>query len=307
MPGVVSARATAACGDAGPQPQRPRQRQHLLAARELLEAAGVAASDVTDEGSAGKRQEADLTRAAGGSSVQAPIDDDGGADSLVCPQQDEVVDARGSADLAFGDRRQVHVVLGLHRHPDRFGDLGEQVGFVPAGEVAGVAELAGRRVERPGRADDQAVQVRPVEAWLEHGGVESIRDVLQRGDPGSAPGADLGPPDDVAADVGDRRDDVARRDVERGDVREDRVDLVELGAAARTPFADTRGDDQTATLEPGQQLRRGRLGQTGQLTEPGARQRPVLEQQVEGGAVVHAAQQPRSARPHCTLPMTTPG
>ena len=47
-----------------------------------------------------------------------------------------------------------------------------------------------------------------------------------------------------------------------------------------------------ARLEPGQQLGGGRLGQPGELAELGPRQRPVLEQQVEGGAVVDAAEHP---------------
>src|SRR4051794_18869184 len=78
----------------GAQAHRPCQCQDLSAAGELLEAARVAAADVSDDGRAGQRQEADLARTAGGASVQAPVDDEGRAEALVRPQQHEVVDAR---------------------------------------------------------------------------------------------------------------------------------------------------------------------------------------------------------------------
>ena len=91
------------------------------------------------------------------------------------------------------------------------------------------------------------------------------------------------------------------RDVQRRDVRTDGVDLVELGVAAGPTFPHTGCDDQAGTLQPSQELGCGRLGEAGQLTEPGARKGSVLQQQVEGGTVVHAPQQPWSSRPHRCL------
>ena len=54
----------------------------------------------------------------------------------------------GPPDSQLGDGGEVHVVLDARRAPDRVGEPVEQVGVVPAGQVAGVAQPARRRVER---------------------------------------------------------------------------------------------------------------------------------------------------------------
>src|SRR3954454_8792576 len=69
----------------GAQPERPCQGEHLLAAGELLEPAGVAASHVPNHRCTGQRQEPDLAGATGGASVQTAVDDDGRAEPLVGP------------------------------------------------------------------------------------------------------------------------------------------------------------------------------------------------------------------------------
>ena len=79
---------------------------------------------------------------------QPTVDHDGGTEPLVGPQQDEVVDTAGDARRELGDGGEVHVVVDVDRDADLVGEPLEQVGVVPPGEVAGVAEpprRAGRR------------------------------------------------------------------------------------------------------------------------------------------------------------------
>ena len=75
-----------------------------------------------------------------------------------------------------------------------------------------------------------------------------------------------------------------------------RIDHVQLGVGARAALAGAGGEHQPRRLQAGQQLRGGRLRQAGELADPGPGQRAVREQQVEGGAVVHGAQDAWGAR-----------
>src|SRR5262245_7572456 len=86
------------------------QLEHLGPAGQRLEPAGVAATHLPYDRCLRQRQEADLASAAGRTAVQGAVDDDGGAESVLGPQQDEAGVAAGPADVLLRDRGQVDVV-----------------------------------------------------------------------------------------------------------------------------------------------------------------------------------------------------
>jgi hypothetical protein len=194
-------------------------------------------------------------------------------------------------DLLLGDGGQVDIVLDLQRYCDRGGQLLEQVWRVPAGEVGRVAEPAGGGVEPTGRADRDAVQPVAAQPGVAERAVDRLHDPLDRALGAPAGSGQLEAADHLAGQVGDGRTDPGRRDVQAGDVRDAAVDLVQLGVGARPAGAGPAGPDEPGAFEPGEQLGGGRLGQAGEVAERGAGQRTVREQQVEGGAVVHRAEQ----------------
>ena len=123
------------------------------------------------------------------------------------------------------------------------------------------------------------------------GAVDGLEDVAHRVRAGPARGAELVVADRAPGDVGDRGEDPGRGHVEGHDVGGVGVHGVQLGARAGPAVGVAAGDDQPGVGQPGEQLGGGGLGEAGQLAELGARQRPVLEEQVERGPVVDAAEQ----------------
>lgn len=100
----------------------------------------------------------------------------------------------------------------------------------------------------------------------------------------------------AAGDIGDGGEDALGRDIQARRVGGPRIDGVQLGVGARPPLARAGGQHESGGLQPGEELGGGGLGQPGQLSDPGPRERSVREQQIEGGAVVHGAQDARGAR-----------
>lgn len=160
---------------------------------------------------------------------------------------------------------------------------------MPAGEVAGVAQPAGLRVEGARGADDHPPQVGAVQP----GGLDGLPEGLGHLIDGlRALGVgDLVGGDDRARDVGDGRQYPLRGDVEAADVRGPRVDRVELGAGAGAAAVRAGGDDESDRFQTGQQLGGGGLGQPGQVPDTGPGERAVRQHEFECGPVVHGAQQ----------------
>ena len=252
----------------GAQPERPGEGEDLRAAGQLLEAARVAAAYVAHERCAGNRQEADLPGATRGAAVDAAVDDDRGAEALVGPEQHEVVHAAREPGPHLGDRDQVDVVVHEQRHPDLVGELVEQVGVVPAGQVPGVPQPAVHRVEGARGADGEPVQPAAGDPGGGGGAVDRVQDMGDRVGAGPARRRQLVLAHGPAGDVGDGGQDPGRRDVEGDDVGGVRVDGVQLGARPRTAVRVAAGDDQAGVGQPGQQLSGGGLGQPGELAEP---------------------------------------
>lgn len=168
---------------------------------------------------------------------------------------------------------------------------------MPAGQMGGVPQPPGAGVEGAGRADDDAVQIAPDEVGGLHGPVERVGDLPHHGLTRSTPrGAHLELPDHVPGDVRDGGPDPLGRHIEPGDVCGARVDRVQLGVGPRPPLGGPGRHHQPRRLQPCEQLRRGRLGQPGELPDPGTGQGPVLQEQIEGGAVVHGAEYARRSR-----------
>ncbi|BFO21587.1 hypothetical protein SHKM778_79750 [Streptomyces sp. KM77-8] len=102
--------------------------RHGLGAGQLLEAPAVGPGDLTDQRGPRHREEADLARAAGPAPVQPAAEDQGGAEALLVPQEDEVGVVAGRAEPLFREGDQVDVVLVLERHRQRGGQFVEQRG-----------------------------------------------------------------------------------------------------------------------------------------------------------------------------------
>lgn len=197
--------------------------------------------------------------------------------------------AAGRAEPLFGDRGEVHVVLVLDRHRQGRRQFVEEGGGVPAGQVAGVAQLAGLRVEGAGGRDDQPVHV----GAPEPGGLDGLAERLGHLCDGVAalPVGVFEAADHLAGEVGDGRRDPVGGDVESTHVGGAGVEGVELGVGPGLAAVGAGGHDQPGGLQPGQQLGGGGLGQAGQVPDPGPGQRSVRQQELQRGAVVHGAQQ----------------
>ncbi len=231
--------------------------------------------------------------------MQPPAEHQGGAQALLVPEQDEVGVVPGRSPALLGEGDQVDVVLVRARHRQRGGEFVEQRRGVPAGQVGGVAQAPGVRVEGARGADDQAVEVGAGQSRRPHRAVQGVGDLPDDGGAAAAAGGgQLVAADRAAGEVGDGGADPPAGDVEPGDVGGGRVDPVQPGARAGTALGGAGGQDQSGGLQAGQELGGGRFGQSGEPADPGARQRPVLQQEVQGGAVVHGAQHARGAR--CT-------
>lgn len=205
--------------------------------------------------------------------------------------------AAGRAQPLFGHGGEVDVVLVLDRHRQGRGEFVEQGRGVPAREVGGVAQAAGVRVEGAGGADDEPVDVVAGEARGLHGAVEGVGDLADDGLGGPpSRGLELERTHRAAGDVGDGGEDALGSDVESGGVRGRRIDLVQLGVGAGSSLGGAGGEDEAGRFEAGEQLGGGRLGEAGELADPCAGQLPVLQEEVQGGAVVHGAQDARGAR-----------
>jgi hypothetical protein len=109
--------------------------------------------------------------------VQPPADDEGGAEAVLVPQEYEVLVAVRGAEALLGDGDEVDVVLVLDGHRQHGGELVEEAGGVPAGQVGGVPQPPGGRIEGPGRPDDDPVHLGPGEPGGFHGPVERVGDL----------------------------------------------------------------------------------------------------------------------------------
>lgn len=203
----------------------------------------------------------------------------------------------GGAQPLLGQGDQVDVVLVVARRRQGGRQLVQQRGGVPARQMGGVAEAAGVRVERARGGYHRPVEVPAGQSRRLHRPVQGVGDLLDDGHGGAAGrGGQFVTADGAAGDVGDGRADPVRVHVQRGGVRGGRVHGVEPGARARAALRGAGGEDQPGRLQTGQELGGGRLGQAGELADPGTRQRAVLQQEVQGGTVVHGAQDARGAR-----------
>lgn len=165
---------------------------------------------------------------------------------------------------------------------------------MPAGQMRGVPQPPGGRIEGTGRTDDEPMHIGPGHPCGLHGPVERLGD-LPYDTLGAPPrGRQLELPDGGAGDIGDGGVNALRRHIEPGGEGGARVDGVQLRIGPGPPLGGPGGDDEPGGFEPREQLRGGGLGEAGQLPYLGARQRPVLQQQIERGPVVHGAQYARS-------------
>ena len=163
-PGGAAASGGGAPRRAGPcgavDAELPGERRTALAAGQLLEAAAVGLRPTCrTSGAPGTGMKPTSPAPPVAAAVQPAAEDDGGADALLVPQQDEVVVVPGRAEPLLGDGGEVDVVLDSTGMRQRRGQLVQQGGGVPAGQVGGVAQPAGAGVEGAGRADDDPVQV----------------------------------------------------------------------------------------------------------------------------------------------------
>jgi hypothetical protein len=100
-----------------------------------------------------QRHVADLARAAARAAHQRAADVDGQAQAVLAePEQREAVRVAGHAVPAFGDRRQVDIVVHIDVRAEPLGDLRDQSGAPEAGHLD-VVDGLGAAVVRAGHPD----------------------------------------------------------------------------------------------------------------------------------------------------------
>lgn len=161
---------------------------------------------------------------------------------------------------------------------------------MPAGQMGGVPQPAGVRVEGAGGAHHHAPQIGPHQSGGLRGAVQGVGHLPDHAGAASAGGREAELADGASGDVRDGGPDALRVHIDPGGVAGRGVDRVELRARSGSPLAGAGGHHKTGGLQPRQQLGGGRLGEPGQLADLRAGERSVFEQQVEGGAVVHRPQ-----------------
>lgn len=187
--------------------------------------------------------------------MQPSAEDEGGAETALVPQQDEVLVAACRAQALLGDGGEIDVVLVLDRHRQGRGEIVEQRGGVPAGQVGGVAQTTGGGVEGAGGGDDQPPYLVTGEARGLHGAVEGVGDLPYDGVGGLPAGCGhLERAHGAAGGVGDGGQDAFGGDIEPRGVRGGRIHLVQLGVGTGAPLGGAGREHQSRRLQPGQQL-----------------------------------------------------
>ncbi len=259
------------------------------AADQAVEAA-LAAGGGGQRRGAGHGQEADLAGAAADAPAQPAVQDDGGADAVAEPDEDEVVPPPGGAGPVLGPPGEVDLVLQDHLGAWQLAQGGEEVG-VPGGQVAGGLEPAGGGVDQSGGADGDGVQVRDLgpaggveqDTHDPFGGGAVAGVVVGTGVLDHEVGGGQGPP----GQVGDDQGDPAGADVEGGEVGAGGDQRVDPGVGAAPLLAAFAYDgDQAAAAEPVEQIGDGGPGEPGELAQLGRREGSLVEQQIERQAVV---------------------
>ncbi|GGY70103.1 hypothetical protein GCM10010363_59020 [Streptomyces omiyaensis] len=248
--------------------------------------ASVAVAGLAGGGGSGQGQVADLARTAEVAPVQASVEDEGRAQALVRPEQDEVR-AVGRRVRPLGDRREVDVVLDPDREPELLAEHALHVGEEPGRHVllARVPEPAGRRVHRALDADHH-----PLRRLRRRNPAEGGAQRHEQGVP-AGPGrrGRLRLAEHGAADVRGPHRDPLRRHVDGHRVGGRRIEPVRLRDAPGEPGAQAVADDQARVLQAGEDLGGGGLGEAGETADLGSGEGALTEQQVEGGAVVDRA------------------
>ena len=260
----------------------------------LERALGAALVDVARDLGAGHRQVTDLAGGAGAAVVQPATDHRGEADAAADPDQHEVVEPLAApwCCSAMATRftslpKTTGVLRSLRSSASR---PRCQRGRSKANETSLVCGST-----RPGGAEHDPADGRPCRCrpGRPPGRPRCAPRAPGRRCPGSTARCGRRPSPVMSAQAAMTR---SGSDLDADDMGATGSDGVQLrvGAAATGLLADPA--HQTALLEPLDQLRGGDLAQTGHLTELRPGQRTLREQQLQRGAVVERAQQPRCPR-----------
>lgn len=136
---------------------------------------------------------------------------------------------------------------------------------MPAGQMGGVPQPPGGRVEGAGCADDHSVHVGAGDPGGLHGPVECLGDLAYDALGAPSRGRQLELADGGTGDVGDGGADPVRGHIEPAGEGGPRVDGVQLSVGPGPPFGGPGGDDEPGGLEPRQKLGRGGLGEAGKF------------------------------------------
>src|SRR4029453_10981520 len=227
----------------------------------LLERAPAADLGVVGVGPDG--QVADLAGGPGGPAVQGAVQDQAHADAGADGQEAEVGDPDGQAPPALALGGQVDVVLDPDAVPENLAQPGQQPLAAPAGQVGGQDDRAPGRLEHPGAAHGDVLDLVPADAGL---GGQAVGDGPELADQGAGAGgagvlvAAGGPP---PGDVGQGGPEPAAADVDPDHPAGGRIELVEDGGGAGAAAGAADLADQPGLEQGGEAEGDGRLGQPG--------------------------------------------
>jgi hypothetical protein len=181
------------------------------------------------------RHVGDLAGGAVRPAAELAVDHQGETDAGTNREQDEIAQVATEAEIAFGKRRQVDVVLEGDVRAELLTHRLHQAVASPARKVGCHGDVAARGVEDARAADARLGHLRPFDPRLTG---EAVGDGTDLADQRALAG-DAGPlvatGDDAAADVGDRRAHPLAPDIDAHHPAGGRVDFVEQGAG--TPIA----------------------------------------------------------------------
>jgi hypothetical protein len=216
---------------------------------------------------------------------------DGEPEPLGHPEQCEGVRARARSGSTFSDRGEVGVVLDDDADPERVGELFPHMVPRPSRQFVGEDEVVGSGFDRRLDADAERRDPLRVPARRGTGPVDREAEHLGGGPPAVLEPHVVGRDgEDGARDVDHRRTHDGGRDVD-GDpehtVGDDRVGR-RCGPTSAGLFPV--GDDEFRLFEPADHLRGRGFRQPRQAGELVLRQRAVLDEEGQCGAVVEHAQ-----------------
>ena len=149
------------------------------------------------------------------------------------------------------------------------------------GDVGREFDRAGRRVDDAGRADDGEAQARGVDAPGLDQGLAQPADLLDNSRAAAAVGRRGGFGDRRAREIGERRPDLGAAEIDAEHIGGVGLDFIVDRAAPELALGAAARPDPAARLEQPHRLGGRLFGEPGDLGEPGARDRSLVQDRLD--------------------------